>query len=127
MKKNAGKRGGRTEVLSTTSIFNNTDVNIKQPQYISANMTYKDFITDYKASKSSKPSTTYEEFIQKDIENITTITNTFTNNKNKNDNDNIGLIHRPTDEEKAKITNLLSSDDYKIIRDEWFKNNKKVV
>jgi hypothetical protein len=129
------KRGGETEVLSTTSIFNNTDVNIKQPQYISANMTYKEFIkiyhnikkiqdkniiytnfiTDYKASKSSKPSTTYEEFIQKDIENITTITNTFTNNKNKNDNDNIGLIQQPTDEEKAKITNLLSSDDYKII------------
>jgi hypothetical protein len=48
MKKNAGnkagKRGGETEVLSTASIFN-TDVNIiKQPHYISANMTYEEFI-----------------------------------------------------------------------------------
>ena len=119
--------------MSTASIFN-TDVNIiKQPHYISANMTYEEFIkiyhnekniqnkniiytkfiTDYKASKSSKPSITYKEFIKNNIHNITTITNTFTNNKNKNknDNDNIGLI-QPTNEEAAKINNLLIMDDY---------------
>ena len=134
MKKHASKRGGETEVLSKPSIFNNTDVNIKQPQYISANMTYKKFIniyhneknienkniiyikfiTDYKASKlskPSKPSTTYQDFMKNDNKNITTITNTFTNKKNKNDNDNIGLI-KPTNDEAANIYRLLKTDDY---------------